>query len=108
MADIEFRITGGPYSGEYRIDLKDISASDVGDLLNAGGPDLDAAFAGGQSPGMRVMAGLVWCVRRRGNKGLAYRAVADHINMGVIDQLEPASGDADASGLPDPSISDDS
>lgn len=106
MADIDFRITAGPYAGDYGIDLADVSASDVGDLINAGGPDLDDAFAGGSKPGTRVIAGLVWVVRRRGNKGLAFRAVADHINMGVIDAIaEAAPAGADAV-VPGPSNSD--
>ena len=103
MSDIEFKISAGPYAADYGIDLKDITASDVGDLINAGGPDLDDVFAGNGKPGTRVMAGLVWIVRRRGNKGLAFRAVADNISMDII---EPASaGDAPASALPDPSSS---
>ena len=106
MADIEFKINAGPYAADYRIDMRDITASDVGDLINAGGPDLDEVFSGNGKPGTRVMAGLVWIVRRRGNKGLAFRAVADHINMDVIDQIEePAAGDASPSGLVDPSPS---
>lgn len=108
MADIEFRISDGPYKADYRIDMRDITASDVGDLINAGGPDLDAVFSGAGRPGTRVMAGLVWIVRRRGNKGLAFRAVADNINMDVIEQIEePVQGDAAASGLVDPSPSAD-
>jgi hypothetical protein len=106
VADIDFKISGGPYAGTYGVDLKDITASDVGDLISAGGPDLDAIFSGGGRPGTRVMAGLVWIVRRRGNRGLAFRAVSDHISMDVIQPVEePASGDATASALPDPTSS---
>jgi hypothetical protein len=106
VADINFKIASGPYAGDYGIDLRDVTASDVGDLLNAGGPDLDAMFSGGGSPGTRVIAGLVWVVRRRGNKGLAYRAVADHISMDVIEPATEAPVGDDSSGLPDPSSSD--
>lgn len=106
MADIDFKISGGPYAGTYGVDLKDITASDVGDLINAGGPDLDNVFSGGAKPGTRVMAGLVWIVRRRGNRGLAFRAVADHITFDVIESVEePSEGDASSSGLPDPTSS---
>ena len=106
MADIAFRLTAGPYAGNYEIDLADISAADVGDLLNAGGPDLDAMLTGSGSHGTRVIAGLVWVVRRRANKGLAYRAVADNVNINIFEPLEePAEGGAVASEMPDPSPS---
>jgi hypothetical protein len=105
---IEFLITDGPYRGEYRIAVTDLTASDVGDLLNAGGPDLDELlFGGGGKPGTRAIAGLVWVVRRRGNKGLAFRAVSDTINMGVIEAIQEPEGDATASGSMDPSDSAD-
>lgn len=106
MADIAFRLTAGPYAGNYEIDLADISAADVGDLLNAGGPDLDAMLTGSGSHGTRVIAGLVWVVRRRANKGLAFRAVADQVNIGIFEPLEePVGGGAVASEMPDPSPS---
>ncbi len=104
MADIEFSITGGPYKGDYGIDKGDISAVDVGDLRSQqGGPNLDA-FLTGQAPlGLEAFAALVWLVRRRGgNRGLAYRAVAEHINFDVIDTQamsgEPAEKSLDPSG----------
>lgn len=105
MADIEFTITGGPYAGRYEIDKGDISAVDVGDLKSQqGGPNLDA-FLTGQAPlGLEAFAALVWLVRRRGgNRGLAYRAVAEHINFDVIDTTEMSEESAEK--LPDPSTS---
>lgn len=87
-----FRITDGPYQGDYRISERDISASAVGDLIAAGGPDLDAAFAS-KAIGIRAIAGLVWMVRREGNRGLAYRAVADRVNMDNFEGLPAETGD---------------
>lgn len=89
MADIEFRITDGPYKGNYEVDIGDITANDVGDLLAQGGPDLDMVLAGGAARGTRAIAAIVWVARRRGNKGLAYRAVAEHITFAVVDAAEP-------------------
>lgn len=108
MADYDFQITSGIYAGMYKIDPKDITASDVGDLLSQGGPDLDAIFTGKGSQGTRAIAALVWVVRRRGNRGLAFRAVADHINFDNID-MAPDNGETEADGpvLPDPSSSAD-
>lgn len=93
MADIEFRITEGPYVGVYQLDLRDISASDVGDLIAQGGPDLDGLLTGQGAKGTRAIAALVWVVRRRGSKGLAYRAVADHINMDIVDVVGDEQGE---------------
>ena len=108
MADIEFAITAGPYAGNYSLDIGDITANDVGDLLAQHGPDLDAVLTGGGATGTRAIAGLVWVVRRRGNKGLAYRSVAEHITMAVIDAVpdEDAKAAGTAGGVPDPSNSE--
>jgi len=103
MADISFRITSGPYAGSYDIDMGDITANDVGDLLAQDGPDLDAFFTNKAPMGLRAIAALVWIVRRRGSKGLAYRAVADHINMTVFEGAEEP-GEQPAGSL-DPSNS---
>lgn len=94
MADIEFAITAGPYAGNYSIDKGDISAVDVGDLRSQqGGPNMDG-FLTGQAPlGLEAFAALVWLVRRRGNRGLAYRAVAEHINFDVIDVANEESAE---------------
>lgn len=88
MADIEFRITEGPYAGVYTLDLHDITANDVGDLLSQHGPDLDEILTGGAARGTRAIAALVWVVRRRGNKGLAYRAVAEHVTLDIVDTVD--------------------
>jgi len=108
MADIEFELTAGPYQGKYGIDLADITANDVGDLINQGGPDLDSVLAQQGAIGLRVIAGLVWIVRRRGSKGLAYRAVADHVNMSIFEPVEEGetATSGELAGLPDPSHSD--
>ncbi len=103
MADFEFRITEGPYIGEYAINVGDVTANDVGDLLSQGGPDLDDVFTGRIGGGSRAIAALVWVARRRGNKGLAYRAVAEHITFAVIDQASSTA--AEDPVVPDPSPS---
>lgn len=107
MADIEFQVTDGPYAGRYDIDFTDISAADVGDLVSQGGPDLDETLGGGKPPGLRTFAALVWMVRRRGSsKGLAYRAVAEHITRANVGPVEDGTAEAPAgAGLPDPSPS---
>lgn len=107
MADFEFQITDGAYQGVYRIDARDLTAADVGDLLAQGGPDLDLALSSG-NVGARVAAGLVWIVKRHNGAKVAFRAVADAVNFGNIAPVsEPAEADgASAPGLPDPSSSD--
>lgn len=106
MAEIEFRVSTGPYAGDYRIDSADVNASDVGDLLAQGGPDLDAVLTGVAAKGLRMFAGLVWVVRRRGSsKALAYRAVADNLTFGMIEPLEDEKESAEK--LADPSRSED-
>jgi hypothetical protein len=106
MADIEFRINAGPYEGNYALDLGDITANDVGDLLAQQGPDLDAILVGDAAKGTRLIAALVWVVRRRGNRGLTYRAIADHITINIVEPVVSA-GEAAVSpaGLVDPSQS---
>lgn len=108
MADFAFRITDGPYAGKYEIDSGDITANDVGDLLAQRGPDLDEFLVGGAAKGLRAIAGLVWVVRRRGNKGLAYRMVAEHITLDVFaaidDDEEQPHGELAEKSL-DPSVS---
>lgn len=107
MADIRFRISTGPYAGAYNIDLADITANDVGDLLAQGGPDLDDILVGAGSKGTRAFAAFVWVVRRRGSKGLSYRAVAEHVSIANVepaDDLEAAPA-PDTVGLLDPSNS---
>ncbi|HVV37583.1 MAG TPA: hypothetical protein VHC63_13320 [Acidimicrobiales bacterium] len=106
MPDITFRVTSGPFAGAYRVSPSDITASDVGDLLAQGGPDLDAILLGDGPKGARMFAGLAWLVRRRGSsKGLAFRAVSDAINFDIV---EPIGDDEEESAekLEDPSHSE--
>lgn len=107
MADIEFRISEGPYAGVYAVDVKDISANDVGDLLAQHGPDLDEMLSGRTAQGTRTFAALVWLVRRHGNKGLAYRAVAEHINMDIVEPVVDGENGESAEKSLHPSTSAD-
>jgi hypothetical protein len=107
MADIEFRISTGPYAGDYAIDVGDITANDVGDLLAQHGPDLDEVLMGGSARGTRAIAALIWVVRRRGNKGLSYRAIADHVTLAIVEPIGEPDTAGDTAGLPDPSPSAD-
>lgn len=107
MADLDFEVTDGPYAARYSLNWGDLTASDIGDVVAAGGPDLDAILFTKTAPmGTRGFAALVWIVKRRANKGLAYRMVADTINpTNVRDVEEPDA--AGTAGLPDPSSSAD-
>lgn len=87
MADFEFRVTGGPYEGRYSVDLVDLSAVDSRDFRQAIGTPLSEVVAAGGGD-LDVLAALVWLTRRRGNRGLPFAAVADHLTYGNVEQVD--------------------
>lgn len=80
----------------YDIRFDDLTAADAGDFRRTVGMPLVAAFQEGTTD-LDVIAGLVWLVRRRGQRGLAYAAVAESLTYGNVDMAddgtEPAEGD---------------
>lgn len=102
MADFEFKITSGPYAGSYAVDRSDITATDIGDCIAQGGPDLDAVMLGQAPTGARFFAALVWITRRRNSsKGIALRMISDTVSFDNIDasgdEKEPAEKPTDPS-----------
>ena len=97
MADFEFSVTSGPFQATpYEIDMKDLSGVDVLDARKVLGIGLVQAASQGMD--IDVVAVLVWLVRRRASKGLAFNAVADTINYGNVDfDVKPQAGDEDGS-----------
>lgn len=95
-----FRVTDGPYAGDYDVDPDDFTGSEANAFRAAVGCSLQAALSAG---GIDVdsFAGLVWIVRRRQSRALPYQAVADNITRRSI---QPASEDEEADQT-DPSSS---
>lgn len=98
---VPFKVTSGPYEGEYEIDVDDLTASETLRIRQTLGVPLQTALA---QPDAELMAVLVWIVRTRGSqaKGLAFQAVADNITRKQIaplddkpegDALDPTSSD---------------
>lgn len=85
---VPFRVNGGPYAGEYEVDVDDLTASEVRRFRDATGQALQQALTTGID--VDTFAGLVWLVRTRSsaNKGLAFQAVADNITRKQIEPLE--------------------
>lgn len=85
---IPFRVLDGPYSGDYEVDLDDLTASEVRRFRDATGQALQAALTTGID--VDTFAGLVWLVRTRSgaNKALPFQAVADQITRRAIEPLE--------------------
>jgi hypothetical protein len=72
----------------YEARFGDFTAVDAGDFRQAVGFPLAAVFSGQAAFDIDVVAGLVWLLRRRKAKGLAYRAVAAEVtydNFTVVD-----------------------
>lgn len=93
-AVVPFRVTAGPYAGDYEVDVDDLTASEVRRFREATGQSLQAALTTGID--VDTFAGLVWLVRSRAgnNKGLAFQAVADNITRRSIEPLdEKVEGD---------------
>lgn len=76
-SEITFKITDGPYAGDYSIDPEDFTATELGQFRKAVGFPLETIGTAGV--GLDVLAGMVWLVRRRSSRGLAFEAVADTI-----------------------------
>jgi hypothetical protein len=70
----------------YEMSPGDFTAVDAGDFRRQMGISLGEAFSSGQAD-IDIVAALVWLVRRRTNRGLAFRAVAETI---TYDSIEPA------------------
>lgn len=91
MAEITFKITDGPYEGDYAIDIEDFTATELGLFRKAVGFPLESIAENGV--GIDVLAGLVWLTQRRRpkQKGLPFEAVADTIrtkNLEVVSEEE--------------------
>jgi hypothetical protein len=75
----------------YEIDFEDFTAADAGDFRRAVGIPLSAIFVAGTAD-LDGIAGLVWLVRRRGDRKLSYHSVAEALTYGNVDM---AGGDAE-------------
>lgn len=89
MSDFDFKVTSGPYAGEYRIDLADLTGTDARDFRQAIGVTLAQVVSAGGGD-LDTMAALVWLARRRTNKGLPFAAVADNMTYGNVEQTQAA------------------
>lgn len=108
MADFEFSVTSGPFQATpYEIDMKDLSGVDVLDARKVLGIGLVQAASQGMD--IDVVSVLVWLVKRRANRGLAFNAVADSINYGNVDfdVKAPSAGEAGSVDPTTSGISDD-
>ncbi|MDQ3107511.1 MAG: hypothetical protein M3Q68_06855 [Actinomycetota bacterium] len=91
---VPFRVTTGPYAGDYEVDVDDLTASEVRRFRDATGQALQRALTEGID--VDTFAGLVWLVRSRSgaNRGLAFQAVADAITRRSVEPLdEKVEGD---------------
>lgn len=104
MADFDFAVTDGPYAARYEIDMKDLSGVDILDTRKILGVGLIQAATSGID--IDVASVLVWLVRRRGNKGLAFQAVAATINYGNLNFDADADGEAGSVDPTTPGTSD--
>lgn len=77
---IAFAIAGENYTVNYA----HLTAVDAGDFRRAVGIPLAAAFKEGVAD-IDVIAGLVWLVRRAGDRTLTYEKVAATVNYGNVD-----------------------
>lgn len=104
MADddlLHVRITDGAYTGRYAIDLDDFTASEAGEFRRSVGVPIAAMFATEDVGDIDGIAGLIWLIKRRAAKGLAYGAVADEIRYGNC--KVGAAATADEGRVEDPS-----
>lgn len=85
MADntISFVVGGA----RYDVCLDDLTAADAGDFRRAVGIPLVSAFSDGKAD-LDVIAGMVWLIRRRGQRNLAYASVAETITYGNVSQVD--------------------
>lgn len=81
---LRFKITTGPYDGNYDIDPDDFTGTEVNRFRQALGLSITAGLAGG-TVDLDVLCGLVWIVKSRQAKGLPYGAVADNVHRSAID-----------------------
>ena len=85
----------------YAINFEDLTAADSGDFRRAVGMPLSAVFRDGEAD-LDAIAGLVWLVRRRGQRNLAYASVAESLTYGNVsletedDAAAPDAEDADS------------
>lgn len=94
MADaklITFKLTDGPYAGDYAVDPEDFTASEMGEFRKALGFPLESI--GATNMGIDVLAGLVWLTLRRRTKGLAYGAVADSFTSKTLEVVTESEVD---------------
>ena len=68
----------------YDVRFDDLTAADAGDFRRAVGMPLVSAFKDGNTD-LDAIAGLVWLVRRRGQRGLAFASVAETLTYGNVD-----------------------
>lgn len=77
----------------YTVRIKDLSAIDAKDFRAAVGVSLGEAMTG-TSVDLDIIAGLVWLVRRKRERGLPYLKVAKEISYGTeVDVNEPSDDD---------------
>lgn len=88
-----FRITDGPYAGDYDIDPEDFTGSEVNRFRQAVGVSMTEGLSG-TSIDLDSICGLVWLIRSRTSKGLAYAAVADNVTRRAFQPIdEKVEGD---------------
>lgn len=81
----------------YEVNFEDLTAADSGDFRRAVGLPLSAVFRDGEAD-LDAIAGLVWLVRRRGDRKLSYYSVAETLTYGNVslDEDETAADAEDA------------
>lgn len=105
-ATLKFKITDGPYAGDYDIDPNDFTGTEINRFRQAVGISLDTGLSmGANGVDLDVMCGCVWLVRSRTAKALPFAAVADNVTRGDFEPLgedDPVDGDpADPTGSAD-------
>jgi hypothetical protein len=72
----------------YDVTFEDLTAADAGDFRKAVGMPLSALFGGEVTPDIDAIAGLVWLVRRKQERQLSYRVIAESLNYGNVAPVE--------------------
>lgn len=93
MPNKTVRITVG--DDVYDIDFSDLTAVDAKDFRREVGIPLAAVLADKEDADIDVIAGLVWIVRRKAEKGLTFDTVAKSISFTTTLDLDatPDGGD---------------
>lgn len=85
----------------YAINFEDLTAADSGDFRRAVGMPLSAVFRDGEAD-LDAIAGLVWLVRRRGQRNLAFASVAESLTYGNVSLETDDENVADAEDADSP------